>query len=142
MIQFYFLSIFCNAAAGYTLICRKEPDTRTQGNTIKGAFFPWEHDTLRLILGIVSIITGLFKLLSAVQGDVPVVGDLIPALSGFASGSMLVLAYYRTHTSLPETGSPGITDLERILVTHKRQIGFLALGTAALHFLFPQALLI
>ncbi|MHB9292541.1 hypothetical protein Holit_01642 [Hollandina sp. SP2] len=139
MIQFYFLSIFCNAVAGYTLICRKEPDAPTQGNTINGTL---DHDTLRLILGIVSIITGLFKLLSAVQGDVPVIGDLIPALSGFISGSMLVLAYYRTRTSLPQTGSPGITDLERILVTHKRQIGFLALGTAALHFLFPQALLI
>ncbi|MDR0629159.1 MAG: hypothetical protein LBG24_05910 [Treponema sp.] len=121
------------------LIYREEPDTRTQWNDTKGVL---EHDTLRLILGIVSIITGLFKLLSAVQGDIPVIGDLIPALSGFASGSTLVLAYYRARTSFPQTSSPEITALERILDTHKRQIGFLALGTAVLHFLFPQALLI
>jgi hypothetical protein len=138
MIQFYFLSIFCNAVAGYMLLCREEPDTPTQGNAINGGLEP---DTLRLILGIVSIITGLFKLLSAVQGDVPVIGDLLPALSGFASGALLVFAYYRARTNL-KTGSPEITGLERILGTYKRQIGFLALGTAVLHFLFPQALLI
>ncbi|MDR2797846.1 MAG: hypothetical protein LBB80_05840 [Treponema sp.] len=139
MIQFYVLSIFCNAVAGYMLICREEPDTSTQGRDINGVL---EHDTFRLILGILSIITGLFKLLSAMQGDVPVIGDLIPALSGFASGSVLVLAHYRTRTNLPQTSSPGMTALERILITYKRPIGFFALGTAVLHFLFPQALLI
>jgi hypothetical protein len=139
MIQFYFLSILCNAVTGYMLICREEPDTSTPGNAINGAL---DHDTFRLLLGILSIITGLFKLLSAVQGDVPVIGDLIPALSGFASGSLLVLAYYRTRRSFSQTGSPEMMGLERILGTHKRQIGFFALGTAVLHFLFPQALLI
>jgi hypothetical protein len=124
------------------LISREESDTNTRRNTINQVL---EHDTLRLILGVLSIITGLFKLLSAVQGDVPIIGDLLPALSGFAGGFLLVLAYYRSHTGLSEARSLEITPLERIgekLVTHKRQIGFLALGTAVLHFLFPQALLI
>lgn len=121
------------------LIREDEPDTPTQGNVINGVL---EHETLRLILGLLSIITGLFKLLSAVQGDIPVIGDLIPAVSGFASGSVLVLAYYRSHIHLPQARFLEITPLEGTLVTHKRQIGFLALGTAVLHFLFPQALLI
>jgi uncharacterized membrane-anchored protein len=123
------------------LIYKKEPDTSTQKNDIN---YVVEHDTLRLILGIVSIITGLFKLLSVVQGDVPVIGDLIPALSGFASGSALVFEYYRARSSLPQTSmdAPVPTTMERIFVMHKKQIGFLALGTAVLHFLFPQALLI
>lgn len=139
MIQFYFLSIFCNAVAGYMLIHKKEPGTQKNDIT-----YVVDHDTLRLILGIMSITTGLFKLLSAVQGDVPVIGDLIPALVGFTSGSALVFEYYRARSNLPQTSmdSPVPTTMERLFVMHKKQIGFLALGTAVLHFLFPQALLI
>ncbi|MDR1956504.1 MAG: hypothetical protein LBQ30_06590 [Treponema sp.] len=138
MIQFYFLSILCNTLAGYMLI-RREAAACTLGNDIETLV---QHDTVRLVLGIISIITGLFKLLSAVQGDIPVIGDLLPALSGFASGSVLLFDYYLARTTLGETGTTASMNLGRFLLAHKRQIGFTALGTAVLHFLFPQALFI
>lgn len=96
-------------------------------------------DTLRLVLGILAAITGLFKLLSVVQGDVPVIGDLIPALCGFAAGFVLIFEYYR-QTAPAEADSHVLLNL--FLDQNKRRIGFLALGSAGLHFLFPQALFI
>ncbi|MDR2483814.1 MAG: hypothetical protein LBD55_00270 [Treponema sp.] len=137
MIQFYFLSVLCNALAGYMLISTDEKS----GIGAMEAHLKISpgDDTFRLVLGIVAIITGFFKLLSVIQGDIPVVGDLIPAVFGFASGSILVFAYYRKTSTID---SDTHTLLELFLAYHKKRIGFLAIGAAILHFLFPQALLI
>ena len=139
MIQFYFLSIFCNIVAGYVLISNKSKKEQDADNNAIGAALSTNKDTLHLILGILSIITGLFKLLSAVQGDVPVIGDLIPALFGFAAGFTLVFEYYRT---IATVDADKYDALELFLAHNKRRIGFLAIGSGILHFLFPQALLI
>lgn len=120
--QFYFLSVLCNAAAGYSLISDRK-----------------QNDAFRLAIGILTIVSGVFKLLSAIQGDVPVLGDIIPAIIGFAAGSVLVLEYYRK-TSTLEPSMPSL--LELFLNNYKKQIGFLAITAAVLHFLFPQVLLI
>jgi hypothetical protein len=142
MIQFYFLSIFFNAAAGYMLIRdnnKKEQPPMEDHGTEGAQHWSTQNDTLRLILGILSVITGLFKLLSAVQGDVPVIGDLIPALFGFATGFILIFEYHKK-TAVIDLDKHIL--LELFLVQNKRRIGFLAIGSAILHFLFPQALLI
>jgi hypothetical protein len=136
MIQFYLLSILCNAAAGYLLIREDDP----KDSFIESGFrFSPDNETFRLILGIMTILTGLLKLLSAVQGDLPVIGDLVPALTGFAAGGTLILEYYQNR-SLVDSGAaekPG-----GALIKNKRLIGFVSLTAAALHFLFPSVLLL
>ncbi|MDR2535504.1 MAG: hypothetical protein LBD29_05660 [Treponema sp.] len=137
MIQFYFLSILCNATAGYILISDREQGDKNAIDT--DPTISAKQDTFRLVLGILTMITGLFKLLSVIQGDLPVVGDIIPALLGFGSGSVLLVKYYRKNTTFePKTFSL----FELFLDRYKKQIGYLAVGAAILHFLFPQALLI
>ncbi|MDR0567950.1 MAG: hypothetical protein LBG87_01920 [Spirochaetaceae bacterium] len=121
MIQFYLLSVLCNAAAGYTLISGKEP-----------------QNSFQLILGVLTAITGIFKLLSAVQGDVPVIGDIVPAGVGLIAGTALLLGYYRNVSSLEPAPEPSL--LELFLDGYKKPIGFSAIAAAILHFLFPQAL--
>jgi uncharacterized membrane-anchored protein len=134
MIQFYFLSVLFNAAAGYVLVM--EEKDRDEG--IKtGSYFSLDNDTLRLILGILTLVSGLLKLLSAIQGDIPVIGDLLPAVMGLLAGFILIFEYYHTKTELEVKNSEV---LERILLKNKKWVGFVAVASAILHFLFPSVL--
>ncbi|MDR1597252.1 MAG: hypothetical protein LBR99_06065 [Treponema sp.] len=134
MIQFYFLSILLNGLLGYILITNPG-DEDTSLDT--GFRFSLKNETCRLILGILTIVIGFLKVLSAVQGDVPVIGDLVPALAGFLAGFVLVFEYYRSRSTL----EPEHTEkIEHLLMHNKKWIGFLALVSAGLHFLFPSVL--
>jgi uncharacterized membrane-anchored protein len=134
MIQFYFLSVLFNAAAGYVLVM----DEKTQdGGVTTGPYFFLDNDTIRLILGILTLISGLLKLLSAIQGDIPVIGDLLPAIMGLIAGFILIYEYYHTKTELELKNSE---ILDRILLKNKKWVGFVAVASAILHFLFPSVL--
>jgi hypothetical protein len=134
MIQFYLLSILLNGLSGYVLV--KEPgDEDSELET--GFRLSLGNETCRFVLGILTILMGLLKILSSVQGDVRIVGDLIPALAGFLAGFVLVFEYYRSRSTL----EPEHTEkIEQLLVQNKKWVGFLALAAAALHFLFPSVL--
>jgi hypothetical protein len=136
MIQFYFLSIFFNAVTGYILITEDEGEEKSISDHFQ---FSIDNDTLRMILGILSIVTGLLKLLSSVQGDVPVIGDFIPAITGFAAGFILIFEFYRKHSLVD---SDKYENIDGFLLKNKKWIGFVVLAAAILHFLFPQALLL
>ena len=135
MLQFYFLSNVLNALAGYILITGNESGSLE----FKGGF-SLKDETLKLVVGILSALTGLLKILSPVEGNVPVIGDLIPALTGFLAGFILIFEYYRNRTSLDI--SEQTEKVDRLLVANKKIIGVAALIAAALHFLFPSVLLL
>ncbi|MDR3333498.1 MAG: hypothetical protein LBT13_01230 [Treponema sp.] len=130
MVQIYFMSILFNGVAAYILI--RDPGKPER----QGAFY---NDTNRLVIGVLTLVTGLLKLLSTVQGDVPVLGDIFPASAGLAAGFMLIFEYYRKKSTMD---SETARKIEGFLNFNKKWIGFLVLGSAALHFLFPQALLL
>jgi hypothetical protein len=141
MLQFYFLSVFLNAAAGYLLISDEEKEN----------FFEsfLRNKTFRLVVGVLCVITGFLKLLSPIEGDLPIVGDLFPSLSALTVGFILLFEFYKNHSSpVPEDDGlseklPGSEEkLELIIIRHKKAIGFAALTAAALHFIFPQVLLL
>jgi uncharacterized membrane-anchored protein len=134
MIQFYFLSIFFNVLAGYVLITGEEgkPFEIHPG-------FSFKDESSRLVLGILTMATGILKLLSSVEGDMPVLGDIIPAVIGFGAGFVLVFEYYRSHAGLDDEKGESIG---HVLVRNRKIIGFLAVAAAALHFLFPKVLLL
>jgi hypothetical protein len=134
MIQFYFLSVFLNALAGYALAGGDE-----RGELgIKDGFF-LSDETVKLVLGILCMVTGLLKLLSPAEGGLPILGDLIPAVLGLLTGFVLVLEYYRSHATV-ESG-----EADRLyagFTRNKKLLGFIAVISAVLHFLFPGVLLI
>jgi hypothetical protein len=136
MIQFYLLSVLLNGVVGFLLVREKEP---APPSLEAGLGFSLGNETVRLVLGIMSMATGVLKLLSSVPGDLAVIGDLIPALAGFAGGFSLIFDYYRSHATL---SSPRADHLEGFFSRHRKQIGFTALVSAALHFLFPSVLLL
>jgi hypothetical protein len=136
MIQFYFLSVLLNALSGYVLI--KDNGSGEEDAIIDSEFrLSLHNETCRLILGILTIVMGLLKILSAVEGDVRVIGDLLPALAGFLAGFILVFEYYRNRAVL----EPEHTEkIEQLLINNKKWIGVFALAVAGLHFLFPTVL--
>jgi hypothetical protein len=136
MIQLYFLSILCNGITGYLLLSGKEGE-------IEKPQLPFNTPTFYLVLGIISSITGILKLLSplpsginAVRGVI-IFGDLIPAVAGIAAGIVLLFGLYRKD----EGENPG--QLNRIgtsLLALRRPLGLGLLGAAVIHFVFGEIL--
>jgi len=135
MLQFYFLSILLNLITGFVLLFADKDDMESfQG--IKMPVIAYD-ETFRLIIGILSGITGFFKLLTAVRGDVPVIGDLVPALAGLAGGFTLLYEFYRSRSSIEEDTLPQFVQK---IVSSKRYVGIACIIAAILHFLFPTIL--
>jgi hypothetical protein len=134
MIQFYFLSILFNGLSGYALIAHSDDDA---AGPETGFRLSLQNEICRLILGAATILTGLLKILSSLRGDVPVIGDIVPALAGFLAGFILVFEYYRGRSTL----EPEHTEkIEQVLIHNKKWIGCFALAAAALHFILPSVL--
>ena len=146
MLPAYFLSILFNALAGYILTFGKE---KTETGELS---FSLNNEKVRLVIGVLAFVTGIVKILSPVAGNVPVVGDLFPALAGLAGGSTLIFGFYRR--KLPENDSFDTFEddavplskgnvMERIAALtgkSRKIIGFVCIGTAALHFIFYSVL--
>ena len=135
MLQFYFLSILLNLITGFILLFADKDDMESfQGFKMPVIAY---DETFRLIVGILSGITGFFKLLTAVRGDVPVIGDLFPALVGLAGGFTLLYEFYRSRSSIEEDTLPPFVQK---IVSSKRYVGIACIIAAVLHFLFPTIL--
>jgi len=134
MLQFYALSIFLNLLGGYTLIAGDDGEALE----IRPGF-SLKDETVQMILGILSVATALLKLLSPVEGDIPVLGDLVSALVGFLVGAVLILNAYKNRAGAVPVDEKSATG---ILLRYKKLAGFAGVVAAALHFLFPQALLL
>jgi len=134
MIQFYFLSIVLNLFSGYALILDGDERTGTPMDGIRELF---SDETLRLVLGVLTVSVGFFKLISVVRSDVAIIGDLIPAAAGILSGIALLLEFYRNRSALPN-GPYARFDL--VLAKNRKWIGYGAIVAAFTHFLFPTVL--
>jgi hypothetical protein len=134
MIQFYFLSILLNGLSGYALTRNTDEEDSVLDTGFRLSI---HNETCRFILGAATIVMGLLKVLSSVRGDVPVVGDIVPALAGFLAGFILVFEYYRSRSTL----EPEHTEkIEQVLIHNKKWVGYFALAAAVLHFLLPSVL--
>ncbi|MDR2371037.1 MAG: hypothetical protein LBD71_06125 [Treponema sp.] len=136
MIQFYFLSILFNVLSGFILFTEDGEGGNPLEERIK---LPVNNEIFRLVLGILTLATGLLKLLSSVQGDIPVIGDLVPAVMGFLTGFILIFSYYDEHAS---TDEGKFRKFGAVVLRNQKWIGLAAMTAAVLHFLFPQALLL
>lgn len=135
MLQFYFLSILLNAVTGLVLLFA-EQSRREEGSSVMFPDVAYD-ETFRLVLGILTGIVGFFKLLTVVRGDVPVLGDLFPAVAGMAAGFMLLYEFYRSRSSVTEESLPPVV---MRFIASKRYVGIIAIVSASTHFLFPTVL--
>jgi len=136
MIQLYFLSILCNGITGYLLVSGNEGEKDTLPQIFNSS-------TFYLVLGILSSVTGILKLLSPIPSSADAVrgvlifGDFIPAVAGIAAGITLIFGLYRKN----EAENPG--QLDRIgtsLLALRRPLGLALMGAALIHFIFGEIL--
>jgi len=141
MIQLYFLSILCNGITGYLLLSQKEGE-------IDKVQLPINTPTFYLILGILSSVTGILKLLSPLPSSINaargvlIFGDFIPAAAGIAAGIVLLFGLYRKD-GIENSGDETLAGLDRIgkiLLTLRKPLGLALLGAALVHFVFGEIL--
>ena len=136
MIQLFLLSILLNGSIGLLLVFM---DTDKNGSIESSMKFSFASGGFRLVLGILAAITGILKLLSPVEKQVPVLGDLLPGLAGIAAGFIVIFGFYRENSSKIDSESR----LDRFgdaFLHYKKAAGVVLLAVAALHFFFPVAL--
>jgi hypothetical protein len=164
MVQFYFLSIVLNLAGGYALVVGGLPP---RSRTIEGFRNFFQDPAARLVIGILALATGALKFLTPIRGDIPIVGDFLPAVGGVGVGITLLLErYHGSDASLAaarpapgEASSPageaspsGLSRkppisprgepnaLERLFLDHKAVVGLVGLIAGVVHFLFPMVI--
>ena len=108
MVQFYFLSILFNLVGGASLVLVSMP---ARSAAIQGLKTFLRDPSVCLVTGILASVIGALKLLTAMRGDIPVVGDFLPAMAGLAVGSTLLLERFRDPDFAPPSakapGGPG-----------------------------------
>ena len=131
MVQLYFLSILLNLLGGFGLASETMVE-RISGFRIFSDFFEGKT-TLKLTVGILSFIVGVLKLLSSM--DVPVAGDLLPALANIAVGITLTLDYYKDRSEVGPSER-----LNDFFARNSSILGIVAVVIGILHFFIPRVL--
>lgn len=136
MLQLYFLLVLLNLLAGLSLASdfmgEKLPSTAPLFKLISSP-------GIRGLLGILAFLVGFFSLIIVLPGDVPVVGDLLPAISALFTGTGLVLEYYQSKTT---TQTNLVEKLDGFLLKNKTFFGLLAIILGVLHFILPTVMFI
>ena len=135
MVQFYVLAILFNVIGGALLagdyFGERFPLLKQAKEGLR------ERSGIRMVLMIITLAIAIFKLLSVSAGDVPVVGDLLPALSLIIITFINALDYYLGRS---EVASEGQERLERVFIANESIFGVGAVVIGVLHFLFPGVL--
>lgn len=156
MAQFYFLSVLMNILAGLVLVFginlvsqkydfdSLEEDSEDDFNEsahakVKKTFgdLGLDSPSFRMVIGILCVFVALMKLLSVFRNDVPVVGDLLPAIAGFAGGISILLEYYISSTNSEIEINENI---QKVFIDSRKGIGYFCFVIALIHFVFPQVL--
>jgi uncharacterized membrane protein HdeD (DUF308 family) len=138
MPQLYFLSIVFNGLVGLLFIFG---DFRKTNSEEQKTPFSFDSDGFRLVLGILTAVTGVLKLFSPVK-NIPILGDLLPAVAGIIAGFVLIFGFYRNHSSNVETEGT-VSHFGEFFLLHQKTAGVTLLAIALLHFIFgPSAFIL
>lgn len=135
MLQFYLLSVVMNIIAGIVLSAGFIDERVSFVSGMKNYFDG--KPGVRLTIGVITFIVGFFKLLSVTRGDVPVVGDLLPAVAGLVMGIALFLDYYKSRS---DVSSSFVDGMEKLLLKNRNVIGIAGIVIGVVHFLLPRVL--
>ncbi len=132
MAQIYLLSVLSNIVAGLTLagdyLGEKIPFLATFKNLRA-------NRPASVTIGVVTAIIGIIKLIVPSPGEtIPVVGDLLPALTGIALGVILLVDSFRATV---ESRGEQLKKISTAVLTYRVPVGIAGVVVAILHFLFP-----
>jgi len=136
MVQFYFLSIFVNFIGGLLLA---GDNISKQFNSIDSLQELFKSTAYMFIFAIVAAIAGVFKIISVFEGDIYVIGDLLPA-----AASIIIAIHFFTQYFYEIKGSAEshLEKINTVVEEYKTLIGYASIIIAILHFFFPDVLFI
>jgi hypothetical protein len=132
MLQFYFLSILTNAAAGGLL------SAEYFGRRVPRLAWLSSHPgsrRLKLTCGAAALLVGACTIFWPAGGGVPVLGDLVPSIAGLAMGVALLFEVFRQDARLPSEPAPAPA---KGGLDWRSMVGIAGLVVAALHFFLPE----
>ncbi len=137
MAQFYLLSVLSNMVAGLTLagdyLGEKIPFLASFKNLRA-------NRPATVTIAIVTAIIGLIKLIVLSPGEtVPVVGDLLPALTGIGLGGILLVEAFRQKV---ESQGESLKKISTAVLTYRVPVGIAGVVIALVHFLFPGVVIL
>ena len=142
--QFYVLAVLANLVAGLTLASDMWLNRLPILASLKQVL---ETTVFKRTVGIASIGIGILKLMFyAAPGQIPVVGDLIPALAAIVAGSALSIDVLQLRPpaedeETEEISEPRTNTLQELKMwasAYCLPIGLISVGAGILHFLFPR----
>lgn len=136
MYQFYLLSVLTLVVGGLVL-ARRDVDAAVDRVLNRDLL---EQSGFVFGLGIAAVLAGVLRLLSVTEGDVPVVGDLLPALSGVVLGASLLTMAYEERPQ--HVDSPFLSTMNRVLLQPRRVTGTAFAIIGGVHFLIPGVLIL
>jgi len=135
MPQLYLLSVILNGLTGFLFVFGETEESDSVEKNVKVSIF---DNRFRLVLGILTVVTGFLKLFLPYEG-IPILGDFVPALAGIAGGFILLFGFYKEHAE----NSSRESNLDRVgntVLRYKKIVGFSLIAVSLLHFFFPAAL--
>jgi len=135
MVQFYFLAVCLNIVGGFILTAPYFSEKLPFLGQLKSALV--EKQSGRVIFVLLLLFTGIFKILSVTKGDVPVIGDFLPAVSLFVLALSFSVDFFAEKSSVE---SSLVQKLNEILRKNGQIIGVSAIVIGVLHFIFPGVL--
>jgi purine-cytosine permease-like protein len=133
MLQIYFLTVMTNIIAGIT-IASSFLSKKIEGFEVFSKLM--ENRLYRVILGSLTLITGLFALLNHSTVSMAVFGNLIPAVSAMVMGIILVVNYFFDG----EEEKKIIKTLKDLSEKYGNILGIAGIIIGLIHFIIPTAL--
>lgn len=134
MFQIYFLTVMANIVAGLT-ISSKFLSTKIEGFQIFAE--KMENKMYRVVLGAVSLLTGLFSLLNHNSNNMAILGNLVPAVTAMAMGVVLIVYYFFKEETDENKFSSTVKELAE---KYGNILGIAGIIAGIIHFLIPTAL--
>ncbi len=134
MLQIYFLTVLTNIIAGLT-ISAPFLSIKIEGFQIFAE--KMENKMYRVILGSITVITGLFALLNTSADNIAIIGDLLPAVTAMAMGLILVIFYFFTDE---EDSNRPVKTVKELSEKYGNILGIAGIIIGLIHFLIPTAL--
>jgi uncharacterized membrane protein HdeD (DUF308 family) len=134
MLQIYFLTVLTNMVAGLT-ISAPYLSTKIEGFQVFSE--KMENRMYRVILGSISLITGLFALLNHSSVSMAILGDLVPAFTSMAMGIILIIYYFFNEDDESNKLVKTIKDLTE---KYGNILGITGIIIGLIHFIIPTAL--
>lgn len=135
MLQIYFLTVLTNIMAGLTI---SAPFLSTKIEGFKLISEKMENKLYRVILGSITLITGLFALLNINSESIAIIGDLVPAVSAIAMGITLIIYYFFSSDS--DENMKIVSTIKNMSEKYGNIMGIAGIIIGIIHFIIPTAL--